>query len=213
MTPEEELTLRRYSSLMGREILDVNPDLYEAIWVKNSASIGQVIEAHRILCEASEWLSVVSSHHCTGIIPHDVVWRKLQQPKWIAEKQAAELERKEAQEARRQAQGIKARAPKPKPKPKHKLLHRSLRTRLVPTYVRDFVYDRDEGRCFYCHCDVPRRGANIDHVLPVARGGKSGYANLVLSCYRCNSSKSASVLENLIDILAEVARRNREFLG
>lgn len=208
MTEDEKLTLRRYETLMGREVLDVKPELYEAIWVNNCATIDQVIETHKILCAASEWLAVVSSHHCTGIIPHDLAWRKLQQSKWIADKRAMELKRKDATSPR--AQTIKARTPKPQ---KPSLLHRSLRTRSVPVELRDYIYTRDGGRCFYCHCDVARQGAHIDHVFPVARGGKSGYANLVLSCHRCNSSKSASVLENLIDILAEVARRNREFLG
>lgn len=85
--------------------------------------------------------------------------------------------------------------------------------RHISAIVKDFVYGRDGGRCFYCHCDVARFGAHFDHVLPVARGGQSTYANLVLSCARCNSSKSASVLENLDEILLEVNRRNREAFG
>ncbi len=79
--------------------------------------------------------------------------------------------------------------------------------------VKDFVYRRDGGRCFYCHCDVELGKGHYDHVLPASRGGKATYANLVLSCPKCNLSKSASLLENLIDILAEVSRRNREFFG
>ncbi len=90
---------------------------------------------------------------------------------------------------------------------------RSRWNRHISADMREFVYQRDGGRCFYCHCDVPRFGAHLDHVLPVARGGKSTYANLVLSCRGCNSSKSASVLENLNDILAEVRKRNQEVYG
>jgi len=86
------------------------------------------------------------------------------------------------------------------------------KTRIACEALRQ-IHGRDGGRCFYCHCDVARFGAHFDHVLPVARGGQSTYANLVLSCARCNSSKSASVLENLDEILLEVNRRNREAFG
>jgi 5-methylcytosine-specific restriction endonuclease McrA len=85
--------------------------------------------------------------------------------------------------------------------------------RYVDSYLRDFVYARDGGRCFYCHCDVARFGAHFDHVLPASRGGKASYANLVLSCAKCNISKSASILHNIDAILAEVKRRNMEVLG
>jgi 5-methylcytosine-specific restriction endonuclease McrA len=94
-----------------------------------------------------------------------------------------------------------------------RLIPHSKRRRYVDNYVKDFVFNRDGGRCFYCYCDVPRNGGHFDHVVPVARGGNSSYANLVLSCVRCNESKGASILENLNDVLAEVRRRNREVLG
>jgi 5-methylcytosine-specific restriction endonuclease McrA len=100
--------------------------------------------------------------------------------------------------------------PKPKVFP---FVSRSRWDRYIDRDLREFVYQRDGGRCFYCHCDVPLFGAHLDHVLPVSRGGMSIYSNLVLSCRSCNCSKSASVLENLDDILAEVRRRNQEVYG
>jgi hypothetical protein len=111
--------------------------------------------------------------------------------------------------------GRKAKEPEHRPA-KAKIfpfVSRSFRRHYVDPLMREFVYARDGGRCFYCHCDVAYIGAHLDHVLPVSRGGKSTYTNLVLSCAKCNISKNASVLENINEILAELKRRNREVFG
>jgi 5-methylcytosine-specific restriction endonuclease McrA len=90
----------------------------------------------------------------------------------------------------------------------------SRRERVSKIAVRDreFVYERDEGRCFYCHCDVTRSTAHMDHVLPLSRGGMSTISNLVLSCSKCNVHKCDSILENLSEVLAEVRDRNNRLL-
>jgi 5-methylcytosine-specific restriction endonuclease McrA len=52
---------------------------------------------------------------------------------------------------------------------------------------RSYLAGRDGDRCFYCL----KSGIvlTVDHVIPVARGGRSTLDNLVLACTRCNSSK------------------------
>ena len=122
-----------------------------------------------------------------------------------------------AQKARLEREKRKAASATQKPQRKTTKIipyvSRSKWDRHVGKHVKEFIYVRDEGRCFYCCCDVARFGAHFDHVLPMASGGKSTYGNLVLSCVKCNTGKSASILENLDDVLAEVRRRNREVFG
>ena len=48
---------------------------------------------------------------------------------------------------------------------------------------------RQECRCAACHKSL-RRGYEIDHVLPVSRGGSNTVDNLQLLCERCNRSKA-----------------------
>jgi 5-methylcytosine-specific restriction endonuclease McrA len=44
------------------------------------------------------------------------------------------------------------------------------------------------GRCVYCACDI--RGAfQVDHIIPVSRGGRNDKANLQLLCKACNLDK------------------------
>ena len=62
--------------------------------------------------------------------------------------------------------------------------------RNIPPRVRDEVFARDGGRCTYVgpdgrRCDATR-GLQIDHVVPVARGGSGEIGNLRLLCAQHN---------------------------
>lgn len=58
------------------------------------------------------------------------------------------------------------------------------------------IYDRDGGRCTYCHDALARTGTwHIDHIHPVSLGGTADPANLALACARCNLRKGARPLE------------------
>jgi 5-methylcytosine-specific restriction endonuclease McrA len=47
----------------------------------------------------------------------------------------------------------------------------------------------DKGRCHYCGSSVPPRELTMDHVVPIARGGKSTKGNVVPCCKDCNTRK------------------------
>ncbi len=46
-----------------------------------------------------------------------------------------------------------------------------------------------KGRCYYCGRSTPARELTMDHIVPIARGGKSTRANVVPACKECNSNK------------------------
>jgi hypothetical protein len=58
--------------------------------------------------------------------------------------------------------------------------------RRVPDHVRAAVLVRDGGRCRKC-----RRAINLemDHIVPVSKGGKTEESNLQTLCRRCNRRK------------------------
>lgn len=54
-----------------------------------------------------------------------------------------------------------------------------------------------EGRCAYCGCAINYRGKGkfqIDHVMPLVKGGTNYPSNLALCCKPCNQSKGHSDL-------------------
>lgn len=50
-------------------------------------------------------------------------------------------------------------------------------------------YGRQRGRCYYCNCKVGKK-YDVDHVVPLSRGGSNGPENIVIACPSCNRSKS-----------------------
>jgi len=57
---------------------------------------------------------------------------------------------------------------------------------------RGRLYEEQKGRCYYL--DEPLGSdAQLDHFIPLARGGSDGPDNLVLSCPLCNRRKAAKM--------------------
>ena len=60
------------------------------------------------------------------------------------------------------------------------------------------------GVCHYCHRQVGADALTLDHVVPLARGGRSTRGNCVPCCKDCNSTKKAytpaeQILERLFN--------------
>lgn len=55
-----------------------------------------------------------------------------------------------------------------------------------------------KGVCHYCGRAVGRENLTMDHVVPVARGGKSVKSNCVPCCKECNNSKKAKTPAEMI---------------
>ncbi len=55
-----------------------------------------------------------------------------------------------------------------------------------------------KGVCHYCGQQVGAAALTMDHVVPVARGGRSTRGNVVPSCDACNKSKSFRTPAELI---------------
>ena len=46
-----------------------------------------------------------------------------------------------------------------------------------------------KGQCHYCKRETPPKDLTMDHIVPIARGGKSTRGNVVPSCKSCNTAK------------------------
>ena len=62
--------------------------------------------------------------------------------------------------------------------------------------LRFEVLKRDNYTCQYCGQAAPEVVLNIDHMIPVSKGGTNDFENLVTSCSSCNQGKSDRVLDD-----------------
>ena len=64
------------------------------------------------------------------------------------------------------------------------------------------MYEDQGGLCAYC--EVPLDGSfQVDHMMPLIRGGRNDWTNLAVSCAFCNNSKHAKTAEEFMAVLME----------
>ncbi len=61
-------------------------------------------------------------------------------------------------------------------------------------FSRGNIYLRDQNRCQYCGRKFPSSELSLDHVIPLSRGGKSSWENVVCACLPCNVKKGNKLL-------------------
>lgn len=75
---------------------------------------------------------------------------------------------------------------------------------LMTATFRNFIKSRDSFTCQICDLsisDEPNLLLEVDHIVPVSRGGLSQEENLQTLCWRCNRSKSNKILPEKEDQL------------
>ena len=80
------------------------------------------------------------------------------------------------------------------------------------------VFKRDHFTCQYCGSIAPNVVLEVDHIHPVAEGGKNIMSNLITSCFECNRGKGKIKLsdETVAKIESEAIQalaQRREQLG
>lgn len=63
------------------------------------------------------------------------------------------------------------------------------------------LYETQEGCCFYCHSLLGHRW-EVDHKIPLSRGGSNWPTNLCCCCRSCNARKSDLTADEFIERLA-----------
>ncbi len=66
----------------------------------------------------------------------------------------------------------------------------------IPPKLRFEILERDSHTCQYCGRKPPEVVLEIDHIVPVSKGGKTEKLNLTTSCRDCNIGKSDTILNN-----------------
>lgn len=70
--------------------------------------------------------------------------------------------------------------------------HSTNQRRLMTRALREQIMKRDHYTCQFCGKYMPDEiGLQIDHIVPVSKGGKSVPSNLRVLCSKCNASKGS----------------------
>lgn len=83
--------------------------------------------------------------------------------------------------------------------------------------LRFDVFKRDLFTCQYCGAAPPAVVLEVDHIHPVAEGGKDHADNLLTACFDCNRGKGAIPLtvipKSLSEQAAEIKEREEQLAG
>lgn len=77
---------------------------------------------------------------------------------------------------------------KPKLKTKSKI---KVKRSLISASVRHDLLVKAKFRCQYCGVTASQARLEIDHKIPVSKGGTNVVSNLQVLCMRCNRGKAA----------------------
>lgn len=58
-----------------------------------------------------------------------------------------------------------------------------------PKFTRLNIFVRDNFTCQYCLKRLPTTKLTFDHVVPISRGGTTGWQNITTACNKCNTKK------------------------
>lgn len=76
-----------------------------------------------------------------------------------------------------------------------KQYHSKEQRKLMTRKLRESIMKRDNYTCQICGKYMPDEvGLQVDHIIPIAKGGKSIPSNLQVLCSKCNGRKSDNIL-------------------
>lgn len=74
------------------------------------------------------------------------------------------------------------------------MLKNYLRRNSAVRFSKSNVFLRDMYSCLYCGTKVHNTSGTLDHVLPLSKGGKTNWENIVTACGPCNFKKADHML-------------------
>lgn len=74
---------------------------------------------------------------------------------------------------------------------------------------RQQIYDMFNGHCAYCGCEITLSEMQVDHIVPLRRGGKDEIENMYPSCRSCNHYKHTLTVEEFREYVRGIPFRLR----
>lgn len=75
--------------------------------------------------------------------------------------------------------------------------------------LRHKIHEKYGGKCAYCGQPIEYKDMQIDHLVPLYRGGKDSEDNYLPACRACNYYKHTLTVEDFRREIGEIKRRFR----
>lgn len=72
---------------------------------------------------------------------------------------------------------------------------------------RQQVYQKCNGHCAYCGCELEYKDMQVEHITPLYRGGKDELSNMLPACRSCNHYKGTMTTEEFREYLSQIPMR------
>jgi CRISPR/Cas system Type II protein with McrA/HNH and RuvC-like nuclease domain len=80
----------------------------------------------------------------------------------------------------------------------------------ISTRTRFDIFKRDSFTCQYCGQTPPKVILEVDHIVPVCKGGDSDEENLITACFDCNRGKAGNPLSDVPQSLQDRSEQAAE---
>ena len=89
-----------------------------------------------------------------------------------------------------------------------------VKRKAIPKKIRLKVYEKYDGHCGYCGCELEYKDMQEDHIESLYwHGGEDDINNYMPACRMCNFYKSTMALEDFREQLQTIPQRlEREFI-
>ena len=93
-----------------------------------------------------------------------------------------------------------------------------MKRKTISKKMREAVYNKYDGHCAYCGKELPKKGWQLDHLIPYQRERFGRYTeeqiecfeNYMPACRRCNHYKRAHSLEVFRRYIKEIPKKLKE---
>lgn len=69
------------------------------------------------------------------------------------------------------------------------------------------IYNKCKGHCAYCGCKLEYKDMQIDHVIPLRRGGVDNEDNMLPACRSCNHYKATLTADEFREYVSKIPDR------
>ena len=66
------------------------------------------------------------------------------------------------------------------------------------------IYEKTQGHCYLCGKSVKLNSFEVEHKIPLSKGGTDDLGNLYCSCHKCNKIKRNIYYDDFMETISQI---------